>query len=34
MERNPQLLGPEGEAVRTLLYLFRKELAIPLIRAG
>lgn len=32
--RNPGLTGPEGEAVRTLLYLFRKDLAIPLIRAG
>ena len=28
------LIGPEGEAARTLLYLFRKDLAIPLIRAG
>ena len=34
MERNPGLTGPEGEAARTLLYLFRKDLAIPLIRAG
>ena len=32
--RNPGLTGPEGEAVRILLYLFRKHLAIPLIRAG
>ncbi|MGB3339280.1 MAG: ATP-dependent DNA helicase RecG [Devosia sp.] len=32
--RNPGLGGPEGEAARTLLYLFRKDLAIPLIRAG
>ncbi len=31
---NPGLTGPEGEALRTLLYLFRRELAIPLIRAG
>jgi len=31
---NPSLSGAEGEAVRILLYLFRKELAIPLIRAG
>ena len=31
---NPGLIGPEGEAARTLLYLFRKDLAIPLIRAG
>lgn len=34
MHRNPGLTGPEGEAARTLLYLFRKDLAIPLIRAG
>ncbi|MCP8882063.1 ATP-dependent DNA helicase RecG [Devosia sp. XJ19-1] len=34
MERNPTLTGPDGEAARTLLYLFRKDLAIPLIRAG
>ncbi len=31
---NPGLTGPEGEALRTLLYLFRKDLALPLIRAG
>jgi len=34
LERNPGLVGPEGEAARILLYLFRKDLAIPLIRAG
>jgi ATP-dependent DNA helicase RecG len=34
LKRNPSLAGPEGEAARTLLYLFRKDLAIPLIRAG
>ncbi|MCZ4273117.1 ATP-dependent DNA helicase RecG [Maritalea porphyrae] len=34
LERNPGLQGAEGEAARTLLYLFRKDLAIPLIRAG
>ncbi len=34
MERNPGLTGPRGDALRTLLYLFRKDLAIPLIRAG
>ena len=32
--RNPGLAGAEGEALRTLLYLFRKDLALPLIRAG
>ena len=31
---NPGLAGAEGDAMRTLLYLFRKDLAIPLIRAG
>ncbi|MBD8064830.1 ATP-dependent DNA helicase RecG [Devosia sp. PTR5] len=34
LKRNPGLTGSEGEAARTLLYLFRKDLAIPLIRAG
>ena len=34
LARNPGLVGPEGEAARILLYLFRKDLAIPLIRAG
>ena len=34
LARNPRLSGTEGEAARTLLYLFRKDLAIPLIRAG
>ncbi len=34
LTRNPGLSGPDGEAARTLLYLFRKDLAIPLIRAG
>jgi ATP-dependent DNA helicase RecG len=34
LSRNPTLSGDEGEAARTLLYLFRKDLAIPLIRAG
>ena len=31
---NPGLTGGDGEALRTLLYLFRKDLAIPLLRAG
>jgi len=31
---NPGLTGPRGEALRQLLYLFRRDLAIPLIRAG
>ncbi len=34
LERNPGLTGPEGEALRVMLYLFRRDLAIPLIRAG
>ncbi|MEO6015365.1 MAG: ATP-dependent DNA helicase RecG [Devosia sp.] len=34
LARNPGLSGDEGEAARTLLYLFRKDLALPLIRAG
>ncbi|WP_435668883.1 ATP-dependent DNA helicase RecG [Maritalea sp.] len=34
LERNPGLQGADGDAARTLLYLFRKDLAIPLIRAG
>jgi len=31
---NPGFSGPRGEALRILLYLFRKDLAIPLIKAG
>ncbi|MGN6102366.1 MAG: ATP-dependent DNA helicase RecG [Devosia sp.] len=31
---NPGLTGPRGEALRTLLYLFRKDQAVQLIRAG
>jgi len=34
LTRNPGLTGAEGEALRTLLYLFRKDLALPLIRSG
>ena len=34
LRNNPGLAGAEGEALRTLLYLFRKDLALPLIRAG
>nr|WP_207747549.1 ATP-dependent DNA helicase RecG [Pelagibacterium limicola] len=34
LDRNPGLRGPEGEALRILLYIFRKDLAIPLIKAG
>jgi ATP-dependent DNA helicase RecG len=34
LKANPGLTGGHGEAVRALLYLFRKDLAIPLLRAG
>ncbi len=34
LARNPGLTGPEGDGLRVLLYLFRRDLAIPLIRAG
>ena len=34
LARNPGLTGSDGEALRTLLYVFRKDLAIPLLRAG
>jgi ATP-dependent DNA helicase RecG len=34
LKENPGLAGERGEALRTLLYLFRKDLALPLIRAG
>lgn len=34
LANNPGLTGTQGEALRILLYLFRKDLAIPLLRAG
>ena len=34
IERDPQLETPRGEAVRTLLYLFERDVAIRLLRAG
>ncbi|AMJ60127.1 ATP-dependent DNA helicase RecG [Bosea sp. PAMC 26642] len=34
IERDPHLEGPRGEAVRTLLYLFERDVAIRLLRAG
>ena len=34
LAENPGLTGPRGEALRTLLYLFRKDQAVQLIRAG
>ena len=34
LQQNPGLTGEQGEALRILLYLFKKDEAIPLIRAG
>jgi ATP-dependent DNA helicase RecG len=34
IERDPHLETPRGEAVRTLLYLFERDVAIRLLRAG
>ena len=34
MARDPELSGPRGEALRVLLYLFRKDEAVRLLRAG
>lgn len=34
LTRNPGLTGADGEALRNLLYVFRKDLALPLIRSG
>ena len=34
IERDPNLESPRGEAVRTLLYLFERDVAIRLLRAG
>ncbi len=34
LAQNPGLSGKQGEALRALLYLFRRDLAIALIRAG
>lgn len=34
LEADPGLTSPRGQAVRALLYVFQKDLAIPLIRAG
>ncbi|WP_332685242.1 ATP-dependent DNA helicase RecG [Bosea sp. (in: a-proteobacteria)] len=34
IERDPQLETPRGQAVRTLLYLFERDVAIRLLRAG
>ncbi|MCB1517941.1 MAG: ATP-dependent DNA helicase RecG [Hyphomicrobiaceae bacterium] len=34
LETNPGLTGAQGETVRELLYVFRRDLAIPLIKSG
>jgi ATP-dependent DNA helicase RecG len=34
LERDPDLASPRGEAVRTLLYLFRRDEAIRFLHAG
>lgn len=34
LKTNPGLTGVQGDALRNLLYLFRKDTALPLIRAG
>ena len=34
LERDPDLASPRGEALRTLLYLFERDEAVRLIRAG
>ncbi|HEV7335701.1 MAG TPA: ATP-dependent DNA helicase RecG [Bosea sp. (in: a-proteobacteria)] len=34
IERDPQLETPRGQAIRTLLYLFERDVAIRLLRAG
>ena len=34
LARDPDLVSPAGEALRTLLYLFERDEAVRLIRAG
>ena len=34
LARDPELTSPRGEAVRTLLYLFGRDDAVRLLRAG
>jgi ATP-dependent DNA helicase RecG len=34
MERDPELTSERGTAIRTLLYLFRRDEAIRFLRAG
>ena len=34
LERDPELSSPRGEALRILLYLFRRDEAVQYLRAG
>ena len=34
LERDPNLLSPRGEALRTLLYLFQRDAMIKTLRSG
>ena len=34
MERNPELRGSQGEALRILLYLFERDTAVRYLRSG
>jgi ATP-dependent DNA helicase RecG len=34
LERDPELAGPRGEALRILLYLFERDAAVPTLRSG
>ena len=34
IERDPDLTGPRGAALRTLLYLFERDAAVRLLRSG
>jgi ATP-dependent DNA helicase RecG len=34
LERDPELTAPRGEALRVLLYLFRRDEAVQFLRAG
>jgi ATP-dependent DNA helicase RecG len=34
VERDPELEGPRGPALRTLLYLFERDAAVRLLRSG
>jgi ATP-dependent DNA helicase RecG len=34
IERDPHLETPRGQAIRVLLYLFERDVAIRLLRAG